>query len=280
MEDKQKDKKTVKLEGGVEISQKAFEKIRKEVIDDYTKDMVCNVVKRDFQCFDCKKMPRPGQITFKKCKPCSKIFCGNCGSHRSHQCADGSQRYPEMSIQLKINLDLDFLPYFCKNNKFGCQELLSKKAELFEHEYVCEFQLTYCADSLCKSEVNLLNYLDHYKEKHVSHDDLGIGKTFKLPLLMNQIQSQTLQVILRNDLLTLREPCQGTYQLANSVNGKPSWINNSHAIWYRDEGKNNLIIGQKGALGTAVAIFYAPNTSGGPDNCSNTWKYYDDEGKK
>ena len=160
MEDKT-DKKAIKLEGGIEISQEAFEKVRKEVI----KDMARNLVKKEFQCYGCKNLPRPGQTTIKQCKPCSKIFCGNCGSH---ECSDGYQRNPEISLPLKINLD--FLPYFCKNNKFGCEEMRFKEAELFEHEYVCEFQLTYCADSLCKSEVNVLNYLDHYKEKHGNHD--------------------------------------------------------------------------------------------------------------
>ena len=212
---KMPDKKRVKLEGGVKISQKAFEKLRKNAVDDSHKDMLRNVVKKEFECSGCKNLPRPGQTTIKKCKPCSKIFCGICGSH---QCSDGSQRNPEMSIPLTINLE--FLPFFCKNNKFGCQEILFKKKKLFEHEHVCEFQLTYCADSLCKSKVNVLNYLDHYREEHGNHDDLGVGKTFKLPLPIDQIQTQNLQVILRNDVLAIKASYPGLYQLSSIVNGK------------------------------------------------------------
>ena len=266
-----KGKKRIKLEGGVEISQEAFERIRKDAVNDYTKNMACNVVKKDFQCSGCKNMPRPGQTVFKKCKSCTKIFCGICGSHK---CSDGSQRDPDMDVPLKI--DLDFLPYFCKNNKFGCQEILYKKAELFEHEYVCEFQLTYCADNLCKSEVNILNYLDHYKEKHGSHDDMGEGKTFKLPLPVDEIQSQTLLVTLRNDVLAIQGRYHGTYQLSDTVNGKPSWIMNSHAIWY-DNGKvKSWIIGEKKDIGKNLAYIYALSVSEGPDDNSNIWRYTND----
>ena len=270
---KEKDQKLTeakKLEGGVEISQKAVERIRKDAVDDYTKDMLRNVVKKEFECSGCKNLPRPYQITMKKCKTCSKIFCDFCGSH---QCSDGGQRNPDMTVPLKI--DLDFLPYFCKNNKFGCQEILLKKAELFEHEYVCEFQLTYCADNLCKSEVNILNYLDHYKEKHGNYDDMGEGKTFKLPLPMDQIQSQTLLVTLRNDVLAIQGECHGTYQLFDTVNGKPSWIMGSRAIWYNNEQKF-WSIGLKCHLGQNRGYFFALYVSGGPDNSSNIWKYFND----
>ena len=179
---KEKDQKLTEakqLEGGVEISQKKVARIRKDAVDDYTKDMLRNVVKKEFECSGCKNLPRPDQITINKCKTCSKIFCRFCGSH---QCSDGGQRNPDMTVPLKI--DLDFLPYFCKNNKFGCQEILFKKAELYAHEIVCEFQLAYCADNLCKSEVHILYYLDHCKEKHGNYDDMGEGKTFELPLSM------------------------------------------------------------------------------------------------
>ena len=247
MEDKT-DKKAIKLEGGIEISQEAFEKVRKKVINDYTKDMARNLVKKEFQCYGCKNLPRPGQTTIKQCKPCSKIFCGICGSHK---CSDGYQRNPEISLPLKINLD--FLPYFCKNNKFGCEEILFKEAELLKHEYVCEFQLTYCADSLCNSEVNVLNYLDHYKEKHGNHDDLGEGKTFEFPLPMDQIQSKTMQVILRNSLLAVSSSTgsyHGKYQLSDTVNGKPSWIKNSNAIWYNNkEQVDTWHMGPKNVIG-------------------------------
>ena len=174
-------------------------------------------------------------------------------------------------MSLPLTIDLNFLPFFCKNNKFGCQEMLFKTAELFEHEYVCEFQLTYCADSLCKSEVNILNYLDHYNEKHGSHVDLGKGKTFKLPLLMDQIQSQTLQVILRNDLLTMRGSCQGTYQLANTVNGKPSWTNGDYAIWFLPSN-GNWVIGLLNEIGQDLAYIYAGNDFSGLTAIENQWK--------
>ena len=120
---KEKDQKLTEAQklkrNAVEISQKAVKRIRKEAVDDYTKNMVHNVVKKEFECSGCKNLLRPGQTTIKKCKTCSKIFCGLCGLHL---CSNGRQQNPDMSLPLKI--DLTFLPYFCKNNKFGCEEIL------------------------------------------------------------------------------------------------------------------------------------------------------------
>ena len=95
------DKKTVKLEGGVEISKEALERIRKDAVNDFKKDMVRNVVKKEFECSGCKSLPRPGQITgIKRCLSCFKRFCGLCGLHL---CSDGRQRNPDMR---KFNLIL------------------------------------------------------------------------------------------------------------------------------------------------------------------------------
>ena len=102
------------------------------------------------------------------------------------------------------------------------------------------------------------------------------GKKFELPLPMNQIQSHALQVTLRNMLAALA-PYQGTYLLSDTVNGKPSWIMGSSApgaIWYVHEHKS-WHIGPKTHIGQNIAS----KTSGGPDNSSNTWKYYNENMK-
>ena len=226
------------------------------------------MVKKEFECSGCKDLPRPGQATIKKCKTCSKIFCGTCGI-RSHQCSDGKHCIPQYeSVPLKI--DLKFLPYFCKNSKFGCEEILFKDSELFEHEHDCVFQIVCCPDFSCKNEVNFVNYLDHFKEKHDNHEDLGEGKTFKLPLPMDEIQSQTLKISLKNDVLSSKSKFQGKYQISDVVNGKPSWIMNSHAIWYYNDDVN---IGLKEFIGKNHAYIYASNVARGPDDSSNVWMY-------
>ena len=227
--------------------------------------MIRTTVKKEFECSGCKKLPRPGQTTVKKCTTCSKIFCITCGIG-SHLCSDGIQRNPDGSVPLKI--DVEFLPYFCKNSKFGCEEILFKDSELFKHEHSCDFQIICCPEFDCKNEVNLLNYLDHFKEKHDDHGDLGESKTFKLPLPMDQIQSQTLKISLKND------PLVGKYEISNAVvNGKPNWVMNLCAIWYQDQTKS-WNIGHKKDLGKNSANIYCSCTAfQGPDDSNNLWNY-------
>lgn len=165
--------------------------------------MIRTTIEKEFKCSGCKSLPRPGQTSIKKCSTCSNVFCVTCGPHL---CSDGKQRKPDGSVLLKI--DVEFLPYFCQNNKFGCKEILFKDLELFEHERDCAFQIVYCPDFTCKHQVNFLNFLDHFKQTHDSHDDLGEGKTFKAPLFMDEIHTEALRVILKNDVLHPKINCK------------------------------------------------------------------------
>ena len=264
------DKKIFKVDGGIEISEEALQKIRKDAVNDFKKEMIRTTIKKEFECFGCKNLPRPSQTTIKKCKTCSNIFCGICGIG-SHLCSDGTQRNPNESVPLKI--DVEFLPYFCKNNKFGCEEILFKDSELFEHEPTCAFQIVCCPDFSCKDKVNFLNYVDHFKEKHGDYEDLGEGRTFKLPLPMDQIQSQALKVTLKNDVLAFVSLLGGKYQISDKLfNGKPTWLMISYApkaIWYEDKSWN---IGLKTDIGKRRSMINC-TTSIEPDDSNNVWKY-------
>ena len=262
-------KKSFKVDGGIEISEEALQKIRKDAVNDFKKEMIRTTIKKEFECFGCKNLPRPNQKTIKKCKTCSKIFCGIC-EIGSHLCSDGTQRNPNESVPLKI--DVDFLPYFCMNNKFGCEEVLFKDSELFEHEPTCAFQIVCCPDFKCKNKVNFLNYLDHFKEKHDVYEDLGEGINFKLPLPMDQIQSQALKVTLKNDVLAFKSTLEGKYQISDQLfNGKPTWLMNSYApkaIWYENKLWN---IGLK--MDIAKNRSHVCTSSKEPDGSNNVWKY-------
>ena len=177
---------------------------------------------------------------------------------------------------------MDFLPYFCKNNKFGCEEILFKDSELFEHEHDCAFQIVCCPDFCCKNEVKFLDYLDHFREKHNSYEDLGEGKTFKLPLPMEEVQSLALRISLENDVLSSNSKYQGKYEISDVVNGKPSWIMGSCAIWYYSNDKYKAwIIGSNEEKGNNMGSIYARfMASRGPDDSNNVWRYYNHTGGK
>ena len=78
-----------------------------------------------------------------------------------------------------------------------------------------------------------------YTEKHDVYEDLGEGRAFKLPLPMDQIQSQALKVTLKNDVLAFKSTLEGKYQISDQLfNGKPTWLMNSYApkaIWYENK---------------------------------------------
>ena len=277
------DKKSFKVDGGIEISEEALQKIRKDAVNDFKKEMIRTTIKKEFECFGCKNLPRPSQTTIKKCKTCSKIFCGICGLG-SHLCSDGTHT-TLFNEYVPLKIDVEFLPYFCKNNKFGCEEILFKDSELFEHEPTCAFQIICCPGFSCKNKVNFLNYLDHFKEKHDDYEDLGEGRTFKLPLPMDQIQSQVLKVTLKNDVLAFKSSLEGKYQKSDQLfNGKPTWLMNSYAyaskaIWYQDKDKF-WNIGLKADIGKNRSMIYCTSTtSKEPDDSNNVWKYMNLKGE-
>ena len=113
-----------------------------------------------------------------------------------------------------------------------------------------------------------------FKEKHDHHEDLGEGKTFKLPLPMDQIQSQTLKVTLKNDALAFQSSFEGKYTKSDTlVNGKPNWVSNDYAIWYQDEDVT-WNIGNKTTIGKKVGFICGNNVTHGPDDDNISWRYW------
>jgi len=223
------DKKNTIMIDGVEITKETYEKIRKDAFEEYTKEtiekirkdafeeykmeiqqlsddkvkriakeaieennleMARSVVKKEYQCYVCKLLPRPGNKSMKKCTYCTKLFCDTCGS-KSHSCS-GTSRTPNSSLQLTLPIYLEvdrYLPYFCKNGKFGCEENFLRQEELFDHEKYCDYQEIHCAEISCKEKVVFLKYLDHLKEKHSNCQDLDTGKTHKVPIDFDKVQN-------------------------------------------------------------------------------------------
>ena len=68
----------------------------------------------------------------------------------------------------------------------------------------------------------------------------------------------------------------GSYESADFINGKRSWIDQvfGKAIWIKD---NVWIIGLIGNIGTNKATFYAHNEFSGLSDSNNQWHYKDDE---
>ena len=70
------------------------------------------------------------------------VFCDDCAVH---QCPGFGQRTAKTSVpmELSITLNIDqYLSYFCKNNKFGCEEVLVNQEKLLEHEKYGDFQVS------------------------------------------------------------------------------------------------------------------------------------------
>ena len=125
--------------------------------------------------------------SFKKCGTCLKIFCcngkseinsdQNCGYHLCN-----GNHYRNSAMEVLMTFSIQHLPFICKNNIFGCEEILDE-SKLLEHEKYCNYQKVNCAFlEGCKTEVGLLNYLEHFKEAHFVINTDGNGKIFKLPI--------------------------------------------------------------------------------------------------
>jgi len=60
---------------------------------------------------------------------------------------------------------------------------------------------------------------------------------------------QYLRVILKNNTLASQSSKQGTYNISKTINDKPSWTSESHAIWFIPQW-NQWAIGPIDSLGT------------------------------
>ena len=119
-----------------------------------------------------------------------------------------------MTVSLSIETD-NILPYFCKNNKFGCEEILFK-IELFDHEKKCQYQVVNCAEINCKDEVCILRYLDHFKEKHHNCEHWRFGGY--LTLEFDKMIPEYISVNLKNDVFRYQEEYQGSYRISDTGN--------------------------------------------------------------
>ena len=145
--------------------------------------------------------------SFKKCGTCLNIFCcngkseinsdQNCGYHL---CNGNHYRNPAMDVLMTFSIQ--HLPFICKNNIFGCEEILDE-SKLLEHEKYCNYQKVNCAFlEGCKTEVGLLNYLEHFKEAHFVINTDGNGKIFKLPIdLFTKAQKSFFEIYVNCRLL-------------------------------------------------------------------------------
>ena len=195
----------VKVDGDVEISKEAFDKIGKDAIEEYKKEIGRSIMRKDYQCSTCKSFPRPENAmskgktvhtfeTVTHCSICSNVFCLDC---ISHTCSDGDEVESDMSRSLEsaafstFEWNLEFKPYlsyFCENAKFGCQENFFKEEELYKHEKYCSYQRVYCVDIECEENVCLLDYLEHFKSTHGNSENRSNDKTFHLPIELDILQ--------------------------------------------------------------------------------------------
>ena len=78
---------------------------------------------------------------------------------------------------------------------------------------------------------------------------------------------------MKNDILTSMGYYQGTYQISETLNGKPSWELSAKAIWYSSD-INAWAIGSSTYVGSNSAIIMAYDYFGGLTDDQNVWKYY------
>ena len=91
-----------------------------------------------------------------------------------------------------------------------------------------------------------------------------------------------LSVTLKNDVLKYESNFQGTYEISDMVNGKPSWIfhENKRAIWYHPEQEHWNIGSLKNLGKTNASLYSIGNGDLDPHNVpSSKWKYYNSKDK-
>ena len=59
-----------------------------------------------------------------------------------------------------------------------------------------------------------------------------------------ETKSQTIKISLKNDVLVHQETFEGTYEMSTPVNGKPSWISSTNAIWCTSNDTDYWMIGK------------------------------------
>ena len=83
----------------------------------------------------------------------------------------------------------------------------------------------------------------------------------------------TINVNLRNVVSNLFAFLNGNYQIATIVNGKPSWKNDAHAIWYI-QSYSAWSIGPLSQIGNNAGSIFTFNISGITDDDNQWWYWY------
>ena len=120
-------KKTFTYDGEevtITASENWFKNFANSVIEEYKIGLAQNIVKKEYQCSSCKIFPRPGVKFVRKCTKCFKIFCNDCSCPHNQLSFSQQDSNLPVKVVLSTSLDVDkYLPYFCQNNKFGCEEI-------------------------------------------------------------------------------------------------------------------------------------------------------------
>ena len=96
----------------------------------------------DFQCFKCKKVPRPNLSERYLCEYSSHSLCEK---HRRCPCGSLANKTPSKSIAIK----LQNLPWMCQNYKRGCNEVKMDVNNLKIHHGKCIFRKVFCPHPDC-----------------------------------------------------------------------------------------------------------------------------------
>ena len=85
---------------------------------------------------------------------------------------------------------------------------------------------------------------------------------------------ETITITLENNAQAAQGSREGIYHNSSMVNGKPSWISTSQAIWY-DQDYDNWKVGYLDTIGTSVGGIYSDSANGCPfDMASVEWYYW------
>ena len=85
-----------------------------------------------------------------------------------------------------------------------------------------------------------------------------------------ETKSQTIKISLKNDVLVHQGTFEGTYEMSTPVNGKPSWISSTNAIWCTPDDTDYWIIGKLDDIGTDFGYIHSEGMFLG----QNEWLYW------
>ena len=85
-----------------------------------------------------------------------------------------------------------------------------------------------------------------------------------------ETKSQTIKISLKNDVLVHQERFEGTYEMSTPVNGHPSWISSTNAIWSNPDFPADWVIGKLDDIGKNFGYIHSKGMFLG----QNEWLYW------